>query len=116
VADAVSIEPVSSRQIPVYQGKNREFCRVEGVVSYLPANKCPMSQRVSAKFPVRSEPGILLSNREIFRCETGNRRAEEGIQLKRLGSQNLYRPIYTREGCAKGNGNTASRITDKIQP
>ena len=48
----------------------------------MPANKCLMLQKVSAKFPVRSEPGILLKNREIFRRETGNRRAEAGNRNK----------------------------------
>ena len=78
VVDAAPIEPVSTGQFPSIREKNREFCKFEGIATTCPRANTRHFRRFSAKFPVRIEPGILLSNREFFlsnretfKCENG---------------------------------------------
>src|SRR5262249_48010562 len=64
------MQPSSNRsppgKFPSIREKNREFCKFEGVATTCPRTNTRHYRRFSTKFPVRIEPGILLSNREFF--------------------------------------------------
>jgi hypothetical protein len=71
-------------------------------------------RRFSAKFPVRIEPGILLSNREFFlsnreisSAKTGNRRPSYARPLPTRGKGRLALAAVPGR-----NGNADSQITD----
>jgi len=87
VVDAAPIEPVFTGQIPVYQGKESGICRVEGGGNSVACQQMPDVTEGFGEIPCENRTGILYSNRENFGCETGNRRAEEGTQLKATWSQ-----------------------------
>src|SRR6266550_4769704 len=100
-------------KFPSIREKNWEFCKFEGVAITYPRTNTRHFRRFSAKFPVRIEPGILLSNREFFlsnreisSAKTGNRRPSYARPFPTRGKGRLAAAVPGR------NGNADSQITD----
>ena len=101
-------------KFPSIREKNWEFCKFEGVAITCPRTNTRHFRRFSAKFPVRTEPGILLSNREFFlsnreisSAKTGNRRPSYARPFPTRGKGRLALAAVPGR-----NGNADSRITD----
>jgi hypothetical protein len=71
VVDAASIEPVSTGQIPVYQGKEPGILPIRGVRNHLPANKCSMFQKVVGQIPCEERTGNSFVESGTFIGENG---------------------------------------------
>ena len=101
-------------KFPSIREKNWEFCKFEGVAITCPRTNTRHFRRFSAKFPVRIEPGILLSNREFFlsnreisSAKTGNRRPSYARPFPTRGKGRLALAAVPGR-----NGNADSQITD----
>jgi hypothetical protein len=119
-------------KFPSIREKNREFCKFEGFATTCARTNTRHFRRFSSKFPVRIEPGILLSNREfflsnreIFKCENGKPARSRALRLvsPRQGKARLpsyARPLPTRGEASIRRGarekqKADSRITDNIK-
>src|SRR5262245_47881327 len=110
---------------PSTREKNREYCKFDGVATTCPRTNTRNFRRLSAKFPVRIEPGILFIepgilfvDREFSSAKTGNRRARALTScLFPAGNRTspaMHGPCLLEEtgGYCQGNRNADSRITD----
>jgi hypothetical protein len=129
VVDAAPIEPVSTGQFPSIREKNREFCKFEGIATTCPRANTRHFRRFSAKFPVRIEPGILLSNREFFlsnretfKCENGKSARSRAYELSLPGREKRASPamhgpflleetFLSKDTC---QGETETRIPESL--
>src|SRR5438552_2641452 len=132
------MQPPSTRppggKLTSIREKNREFCKFEGIATTCPRTNTRHFRRFSAKFPVRIEPGILLSNREfflsnreIFKCENGKSARSRAYELSLPGREKRGVPSYARPLPTRGkgrlafaavpgrNGNADFRINDNIK-
>src|SRR5438552_16397154 len=112
------MQPPSTRppggKLTSIREKNREFCKFEGIATTCARANTRHFRRFSAKFPVRIEPGILLSNREFFlsnreisSAKTGNRRPSYARPFPTRGKGRLALAAVPGR-----NGNADSQITD----
>jgi hypothetical protein len=73
VADAVTVEPVSTPKFPANREINREFCRIRSLSAILKADTRANSE-VCSEIPYATEQGIIL-------VEQGIPAEEQGILL-----------------------------------
>src|SRR5262245_42412460 len=117
-----------SPRVPVDQGKDREYWKFNGVATTCPRTNTQNFRRLSAKFPVRIEPGILYHRTGnsfrrpgIFKCENG-KSAPRALTSCLFPAGNrtspaMHGPCLLEEtgGYCQGNRNADSRITDNIK-
>jgi hypothetical protein len=70
VADAVTIEPVSTPKFPANREKNREFCRIRPLCAILKADKRASSETCS-EIPYATKQGIIFVEQGIPAQEQG---------------------------------------------
>src|SRR5262245_26595394 len=94
------MQPPSNRsprgKFPSIREKNREFCKFEGVATTCARTNARRFRRFVAKFPVRIEPGILLSNRELF---FSNR--EIRVRKREVGGRTRFTSVCLAEKSAR---------------
>jgi hypothetical protein len=70
VADAVTVEPVSTPKFPANREINREFCRIRPLSAILKADTRANSETCS-EIPYATEQGIILVEQGIPTREQG---------------------------------------------
>jgi hypothetical protein len=70
VADAVTVEPVSTPKFPANREINREFCRIRPLTAILKADTRANSEAYS-RIPCSTEQGIFTEEQEISWREQG---------------------------------------------